>query len=181
MAKIIFITGGAASGKTRWAINYFKSCDNVMYMCVDDAPDAENMGRIEYTCKRNDIEWEIKTNAVNMHELVKGYKFSILDNVGAYVNKIIQENCADLNDITDDVRLAVEQKAIDDFTAIIDEINDMNGNIVIISTEIGFCPIPNDDAQRLYRTILGHVNQRIANMCNEVYLSVSGIQFNIKK
>lgn len=52
--------------------------------------------------------------------------------------------------------------------------------MIIITLETGFSVTPADPAQVAFREILGAVNQRIANMSNEVYLSASGIQFNIK-
>ncbi|MCL2634244.1 MAG: bifunctional adenosylcobinamide kinase/adenosylcobinamide-phosphate guanylyltransferase [Oscillospiraceae bacterium] len=180
MAKIAFITGGASSGKSRWAVNCFESCDDVMYMYIADDLDKEIAGRIEYNCKNRGIEWVIKTGADNLVELVEGHKFSILDNLGAYVNRRINEKCPDISTMTEESRREIEQYIIDEIIKLIDSIKDMNGNLLIISTELNYCPIPKDLDQRWFREIMGNINQRIANMCTEVYLAASGIVFKIK-
>ncbi len=41
MSKKIMITGGAASGKSRWAATYLRACDNVLYWSVSDTMDAD--------------------------------------------------------------------------------------------------------------------------------------------
>ena len=52
--------------------------------------------------------------------------------------------------------------------------------MITITLETGFSVTPANREQAIFREILGNVNQRIANMSNEVYLSASGIQFKIK-
>ena len=61
-----------------------------------------------------------------------------------------------------------------------DKVVEINGALVIITLEPGFSVMPLSSEQTSFRDILGAVNQRIANTAQEVYLSVSGIQFRIK-
>jgi len=180
MSKIAFITGGAASGKSRWAVSSFASCDNVLYMVISDRIDDDTMARIDYNCKKNDVEWDIKTSVKNIIEAADGRKFTILDNLGAYVNMIIAEKCPDLSDMTDELRKDIEKQAKSEVTTLMDIVKEANANLLIISTELGFGPLPESREQRWFREIIGNVNQRIANLSNEVYLSASGIPFKIK-
>lgn len=62
MSKTILITGGAASGKTRWAVSYLAACDNVLYLCAAKAVDRETLNRIDFATRKNFVEWEIKEN-----------------------------------------------------------------------------------------------------------------------
>ena len=62
----------------------------------------------------------------------------------------------------------------------IDAIKEKDGSMIIITLETGFSVIPENRAQAVFRVILGNVNQRIANISDEVYFSASGIQFKIK-
>ncbi|MCL2072020.1 MAG: bifunctional adenosylcobinamide kinase/adenosylcobinamide-phosphate guanylyltransferase [Oscillospiraceae bacterium] len=180
MAKISFITGGASSGKTRWATAFFEACDNVLYMSIAGSMDKEISDRIKYNCESRGIEWDIQLAAENLTELIKYRKFSILDNLGAYVNRIVTQKCPDSDKMDETLRREIEKYAIDEITGLIEQVKEDNGNLLIISTELGFCPIPEKEEQRWFRAILGHVNQRIANISNEVYLSASGISFKIK-
>ncbi|MDR2533058.1 MAG: bifunctional adenosylcobinamide kinase/adenosylcobinamide-phosphate guanylyltransferase [Oscillospiraceae bacterium] len=180
MAKITFITGGTASGKTRWAVTNFAACDNVLYMAVAGKLDSDTARRVEFNCKERDVEWDIKLSAENLAEMARGRKFSILDNLGAYVNRIAAKKCPDISDIDNEIRREIEQQAIAEITELLTAVRESNGNLIIISTELGYCPLPAEKEARWFREILGNVNQRIANISNEVYLSASGITFKIK-
>ena len=181
MSKTMLVTGGAASGKTRWAVSYFAACDYVLYLCVTDAVDNDTMSRIEYGNKQNFVEWDIKTNAdCNLADYVTDHKFVILDNLAAYVSKVIDKMCPNPEDMTVELKKEIEKKIIDDISAIYDQVMVIDGSMITITLETGFSVMPNNREQQNFREILGTVNQRIANMSNEVYLSASGIQFTIK-
>ncbi len=63
---------------------------------------------------------------------------------------------------------------------LIDRVKEIEGTLLILSLETGFSVCPEKQEQVMFREILGNVNQRIANMCTDVYMSASGIQFKIK-
>ena len=63
MSKTILVTGGAASGKSRWAVSYFSACDYELYLCTSDKIDEDTKRRIEYGNKQNFVEWDIVTAA----------------------------------------------------------------------------------------------------------------------
>ncbi|MBQ8786038.1 MAG: bifunctional adenosylcobinamide kinase/adenosylcobinamide-phosphate guanylyltransferase [Oscillospiraceae bacterium] len=181
MAKTMLVTGGAASGKTRWAVSYFSACDYVLYLCVTGAVDNDTMQRIEYGNKQNFVEWDIKTNAnTDLADYVTDHKFVILDNLAAYVSKVIKDMCPDCEAMTVELKKEIERKIIEDISALYDQVMVIDGSMIVITLETGFSVMPNNHEQQIFREILGTVNQRIANMSNEVYLSASGIQFQIK-
>ncbi|MGN0675016.1 MAG: bifunctional adenosylcobinamide kinase/adenosylcobinamide-phosphate guanylyltransferase [Oscillospiraceae bacterium] len=181
MSKTILVTGGAASGKSRWTVSYFSACDYVLYLCVTDKVDADTLHRIEYGNKQNFVEWDIKTNADNnLAGFVTDHKFVILDNLAAYVSKVIGNMCPNPDDMTPELKKSIEKKVISDISDLYDEVMAIDGSMITITLETGFSVMPNNREQQNFREILGTVNQRIANMSNEVYLSASGIQFRIK-
>lgn len=181
MSKTILITGGAASGKSRWAVSYFAACDYVLYLRTADTLDADTRNRIEYGNKQNYVEWDIKTSITQKPaELFTDHKFVIMDNLAAYTSNVINTMCPDINNMDEEMKKNIEKKVIDDITEMYDKIMVIDGNMIIITLETGFSVTPDNHAQAIFREILGTVNQRIANMSNEVYLSASGIQFQIK-
>ena len=152
MSKTILVTGGAASGKSRWAVSYLAACDYVLYLRTADEVDKDTLGRIEYSNKHNFVEWDIKTR----------------------ITSTPAEN------ITDQKFVIYDKKIISDITDMYDQIMVIDGTMITITLETGFSVTPNNREQAVFREILGNVNQRLANMSNEVYLSASGIQFKIK-
>ncbi|MCL2755232.1 MAG: bifunctional adenosylcobinamide kinase/adenosylcobinamide-phosphate guanylyltransferase [Oscillospiraceae bacterium] len=180
MAKIIFVTGGVQSGKARWAANYLAALDNVAYMCVYDSLESDIADRIAFNCSKRDISWEITENARDFAGLMKGHKFAILDNLGEYTNRVAREKSLNLNDITPEQRAEVEKQVVDEMIELIWEVKEIDGTLIILSVELGFCPVPSGAEQRAFRRMLGNINQRIANQASEVYLTVSGIPMKIK-
>lgn len=181
MSKTILVTGGAASGKSRWAVTYLAACDYVLYLCTADAVDADTMGRIQYGNKQNYVEWDIKPGIKNSPaEIIADHKFVIFDNLAAYTSAVIKQMCPDISAMDEAAKKAIEKKIISDISDMYDKIMVIDGSMITITLETGFSVTPENREQAVFREILGNVNQRIANMSNEVYLSASGIQFKIK-
>jgi adenosylcobinamide kinase/adenosylcobinamide-phosphate guanylyltransferase len=183
MGKVIFITGGVQSGKARWAVNYFGSLDDVMYMCAYPQLEKDIADRIEFNCKKQEINWNIQIDAENLDDLVRGHKFAVLDNLAQYTNKIIRRTIGedgDLGSITPEQRKEVEKQVIDDVVELIWEVKEIGGTLLLLSLELGLCPIPSDPAQKVYRKMMGTINQRIAAQATEMYLLVSGVPCKIK-
>jgi len=180
MSKISFINGGAASGKSRWAVSYFSSCDNVMYMCSADKMDSDIADRIKWIENNNYVEWDVKTSCKLDDPTIPSHKFLIFDSLAHYVSAVINEICPDASAADQTIKKTIEKKVADDLSALIATVQEADGYLIIISLETGFSVNLKDINQSFFREILGNVNQRVANMCNEVYLSASGIQFRIK-
>lgn len=181
MADSILITGGAASGKARFAVTSFAAFDYVLYLRVGDELDPDITHRIEFSTEKNGVEWDIVHNQTpTPANEVKDHKFVIFDSVSSYTRVIMREMCSKESDLNGDMKKRIEKRVIDGVTKLRESVAENNGSIIIITLETGFSVRPADNAQAAYRDILGRVNQRIANSCSEAYFSASGIQFKIK-
>lgn len=180
MARIILVTGGAASGKSRWAVSQFAACDNVLYICPRKL-DEDTRNRIEFSNKKNYVEWDIHEDVVSdPKSLINRHKFVVFDGLEDYTEVVISQMCSDVSQLNTEMEKEIEKRIIDDVLGMHDEIRLIEGDVVIISVETGFSVEPQDPVERSKRKILGVVNQRIANTSSDVYLSASGIQFKIK-
>ncbi len=180
MARTILVTGGGASGKSRWAVSQFAACDNVLYICPGKL-DEDTRNRIAYGNKMNYVEWDIREGVTsNPQALFDRHKFAVFDNLNAYMDKVMQDMCPDISQMDSEMEKKIEKRIIDDVMAMYEEIKLIEGDIVIITLETGFSALPEDPELLAKRKILGMVNQRIANVSSDVYLSASGIQFKIK-
>ncbi len=181
MANSILITGGAASGKSRFAVTSFSAFDNVLYLRMGEKLNTDIQNRINFNSEEKDLEWSIvhKQTAKPADE-VGEHKFVIFDSVSAYTRVIIREMCKSAEELNDDKKKQIEKRIIDGITETMDKVLENHGSIVIITLETGFSIVHPDPAAAAYRDILGRVNQRIANSCEEAYFSASGIQFKIK-
>ena len=180
MASITLVTGGAASGKSRWAISYFRTCDNVLYMNTSPEMPEETLNRLEYSNRENDVTWEIVNNVEDPVSLMKDHKFYILDDLSRYVMNIMHSMVQDIENISKEELEKVRSTCVNNVIECMTRTLELNGALVIITVEPGFSVVPMTAGQIAFRDIMGMVNQRIANTAQEVYLSVSGIQFKIK-
>lgn len=181
MANSILITGGAASGKARFAVTNFAAFDYVLYLRVGEELNADITHRIEFSTQKNGVEWNIVHNRTTTPaDEVKDHKFVIFDSVSAYTRLVMNKMCPDQSKLSDEMKKQIEKSVIDGITAMCEKVSENHGSVIIITLETGFSVKPTDPAQAAYRDILGRVNQRIANTCDEAYFSVSGIQFKIR-
>lgn len=181
MSKSILITGGAASGKTRFAVTGFAAFDYVLYLRMGEEIDADIRNRIQFDNKKNGVEWNIvRSDCHSPADEVKDHKFVIFDSVSSYTRMIMREMLPDKQTPDDAMKKNIEKRIIDDITAVRDSVYRNRGNFQAVTLETGFSVTPEDGYLAAYREIVGRVNQRIANSSDEVFFSASGIQFKIK-
>lgn len=181
MSKSILITGGAASGKSRWAVTNYSHYDYVLYLRTGEAVDPDILHRIEYGNNQNGVEWDIVTGVMDSPaERIGDHKFVILDRLEDYTGAVLNRLCPDISQISDDLIKTVERRVIGDIEDMRERMRENDGSMTVITLETGFSIAPTDPTQLALRRIIGNINQRIANSSDEVYFSASGIQFKIK-
>jgi adenosylcobinamide kinase/adenosylcobinamide-phosphate guanylyltransferase len=181
MPKTILITGGAASGKSRWAATYFEACDYVLYLRTEPTMNPDTMRRIEYSNSHKNVEWDILTGVDGgLAEKVADHKFVILDSLYDYTQTVMNRMCPETDEIDAETKKTVEKQVIDDIIALRNKVIVNEGSMIVITLETGFSVTPENRRLATYRQILGSINQRVANSTDEVYFSASGIQFRIK-
>ena len=181
MSKSILITGGAASGKSRWAVTNYSRYDYVLYLRTGDTLDPDILHRIEYGNNQNGVEWDIVTGVTEVPaEKIADHKFVIFDRLDHYTALVMNKMCPDISQMTDDLMKSIEKRVISDIEDMRERIRDNDGSMTVITLETGFSVAPTDPTLLALRKIIGDINQRIANTSDEVYFSASGIQFKIK-
>lgn len=181
MSKSLLITGGAASGKSRWAATYFSACDYVLYLKAGGEIDADTLRRIRYACNQNGVEWDIvSSDKIDLYDQVTDHKFVIFDSISSYAHVVLNDMCPGEEAPEDSLKKAIEKRIVDGIVAVREKVEENGGSMIAITLETGFSATPENKRQATFREIVGTVNQRIANTSEEVYFSASGIQFKIK-
>lgn len=181
MANSILITGGAASGKARFAVTNFAAYDYVLYLRVGEELDPTVMNRIEYNTEHNKVEWDVvhKQTETPADE-VGDHKWVIFDSISAYTRLMMKKMGAGDGDLSDEKKMQIEAAVLNGIHDLVDRVIERRGCIILITLETGFSVEPTDPGLAAYRSILGRVNQRVANTSDKAYFSVSGIQFEIR-
>lgn len=168
----IYITGGASSGKSCFALDYFKNMLDVTFIATGVAADPEMEMRISIHKKQRPDDWHTIEEPVDLIKAVKstkkGYSGIIIDCITFWVSNLIH-----YKKLNRDKILEYAQKAAQYLTT-------ADKAILVVTNELGMGVIPHTEEGRNYRIIAGEVNQIFAKKSKEAYLIVSGIPIKIK-
>ena len=177
--KLIFITGGARSGKSNFAEEIaISKGKSVAYLATGQPLDKEMARRIKKHKSKRLIDWETYEEPIEIRELVNRLGLE---------KEVILIDCLTL--LTSNFLLKKENKVVDSQweEEILLEIKKLaeisykvTAQVIIVSNEVGMGLVPDNFLGRVYRDILGRANSIIANKADEVFMMVSGIPLKIK-
>ena len=168
MSKIILITGGQRSGKSRYAEELALSlADSPVYVATAHVWDEEFRERVRRHQERRGPQWtNIEEEKYLSHHDLTG-RVAVIDCVTLWLTNFFFEN----QDV--DNTLEAVKREFDQFTA-------HDGTYIFVTNEIGSGGVSVDAVQRRFTDLQGWMNQYIASRANEVILMVSGIPVIVK-
>jgi adenosylcobinamide kinase/adenosylcobinamide-phosphate guanylyltransferase len=169
MKKIILITGGQRSGKSRHAQELAMALTaNPVYMATSRIWDEEHRKRIEHHQSERGPEWEnIEEEKELSRHNVQG-KVVLVDCVTLWATNYFFDFQSDIDKSFVEIKQEFER-----FTA-------QEATFIFVSNEIGMGEISSNDIQRKFTDLQGWMNQFIAQKADEVIWMLSGIPVKIK-
>ena len=125
-------------------------------------------------------EWKTVEGTYNLHEAVSQSKYYLLDCLSVLTSNIMFDMTEGYKNIPTEIQQDVEKKVMTEIELLNDKVRAVNGSLVMVTNEVGYSIVPDNHVARVYRDILGRVNQRVASLCDEVYLVVCGIPLRVK-
>jgi len=177
MGKVIVITGGVRSGKSAWALQKANSTSkkNKVFLATAEIVDDE-----------------MRQRAIN-HQKQRGDSWSTIEEPVALAQRIaeLSEHCCAVLDCCTVWLGNVWHRCGDDASTLQSHIDELcvalttwkenkSGTLIIVTNEVGWGIVPHEPAVRRYRDFAGLLNQRLAAIAQEVYLSVAAIAVPIK-
>jgi len=173
--KITFITGGAKSGKSSLALKKASALKGrKAYVATAEALDEEMIERIGRHRAQRGSGWDTYEEPVKIRETLGGldgkYDVIVLDCLTLWLSNLI---CGDHDCQSDIDSLArfLESGAKKENSLC---------HVFIVSNEVGMGIVPDNDMARRFRDLAGILNQRAAEIADEVYLVTAGIPVRIK-
>lgn len=145
------ITGGAASGKSRYALERARGFEKVLFIATCEPRDDEMRAKIDRHESERPAHWHT-LEAWRDIAVPPGYDAVILDCVTLLVSQCL---------------LAGIEPKIPDAD-------------LIVTNEVGLGLVPDNPLGREFRELLGRVNQHLARRADEVVFMVSGLPVRIK-
>ncbi len=168
MSKIILITGGQRSGKSRYAEELALSlADCPVYVATAHVWDEEFRERVRRHQERRGPQWTNieEEKYLSRHDLTG--RVAVIDCVTLWLTNFFFEN----QDV--DNTLEAVKREFDQFTA-------HDGTYIFVTNEIGSGGVSVDAVQRRFTDLQGWMNQYIASRADKVILMVSGIPVTVK-
>ncbi|HAM50113.1 MAG TPA: bifunctional adenosylcobinamide kinase/adenosylcobinamide-phosphate guanylyltransferase [Nitrospiraceae bacterium] len=170
-SRIIFVIGGAKSGKSTFALRQASERPGKKaYIATAQAFDREMEERIARHRKERSAEWETfeepKHISAVIREITNTHDVILLDCLTLWISNLL---------LTDEALL---ERYCDDFIEMLG--GHTRSYLCIVSNEVGMGIVPESTVSRKFRDCSGYLNQRVAHVANEVYLIAAGIPLKIK-
>ena len=177
---IALVTGGARSGKSRFAENLYKGKKDVVYIATSKVCDDEMQERVKLHQQTRPKEWRTFEGNYNLQKAIGEEENYLLDCVTVLTANIMFDISKDIDYIDFQMQNEIENKVIFQIENLINDIKEKNYNLLLVTNEVGDSIVPEHHVSRVFRDIQGRVNQRIATLVDEVYLVCCGIPVKIK-
>jgi adenosylcobinamide kinase/adenosylcobinamide-phosphate guanylyltransferase len=170
--KIIFITGGVRSGKSRYAEELARQFPGARaYLATAQALDDEMAERIRRHRENRAAEWQTLEEPLEIPECiaVEGNRFGLilLDCLTLWVSNLMM---AERN----------EPEILEEGDRLVQACRGVRSSVILVGNEVGMGIVPENAQARMFRDLSGLIQQKVAREADEVYFLVSGIAQRIK-
>lgn len=163
------ITGGSRSGKSSYALRIAESAKNPHYIATGWAGDDEMRRRIEKHKKARGHHWTTIETKIDIRGAIKK---AVKHNADCIIVDCLTLWVSNLMMAKKNVDRAVDQ--------LLESIPGIGISIIFVTNELGSGIVPADKLSREFRDNAGLVNQKIADVVDNVVMTVCGIPIQIK-
>lgn len=177
-ASHILVTGGVRSGKSRFAESLaLRLGGKVVYLATATAGDAEMAERIARHRARRPPDWMTVEEPLHPEAVIRNYPAGytiLLDCLTLFLSNLYFELQPGVTESE------LSRLILGRFTELAEIIAASPANLVLVTNEVGWGIVPENNLARAFRDLSGFANQEIARVCDQVYLVVTGIPLRIK-
>jgi adenosylcobinamide kinase/adenosylcobinamide-phosphate guanylyltransferase len=171
MKRIILITGGSRSGKSKIALDLAAHYGNKGFIATAEATDDEMRARIERHRRERDSSYLTVEEPVNLDRAIESLpeviEVAVLDCITVWLGNLFYHD-----KITDGTCQEID--------AFLHSLQAPPCHLVLVTNEVGMGVVPADADTRLFRDTAGSINQILAELAQEVIFSISGIPLRVK-
>ena len=173
MAHLVFITGGARSGKSAFAQQRAEAhCGPLLYVATAEVRDDEMRQRVEKHQKARGDHWQSLEEPLDLAtaiaEKVLPGTTVLIDCLTLWLSNLLEKYGEDE---------AAILAAADGLLAALDQ---LDITVYLVSNELGSGIVPENRLARSFRDLAGLFNQKFAAATDEAYLVVAGLPLQLK-
>jgi adenosylcobinamide kinase / adenosylcobinamide-phosphate guanylyltransferase len=171
--SITLVLGGARSGKSHYAQELASAFERVTFIATARAGDSEMRKKINQHRRGRPSNWK----TVEAHGNLRG----VIGSESRFADVLLLD-CLTFhafNLMTGSKQNGPTRKK--HIQELGDAIRAASSSVIAVSNEVGSGIVPEYRSGRVYRELLGQMNQKIAQIADNVVLMVAGIPITIKK
>jgi len=177
MGHTIFITGGARSGKSRFAEQTAQNFGAPLCYLATAQPLDDEMGlRITKHRERRGDAWHTIEEPLQLADAlanVEGqYNAVLVDCLTLWLSNLLM--------LHEYLGAKAEERILEEVLHLAETLRGMSTQVIIVSNEVGLGIVPENRLARIFRDIAGQANQIIAAAADEAWLVASGIPVKLK-
>jgi len=172
VSRIILITGGARSGKSRFAENLARSFGAPLgYLATGESRDAEMDERIIRHRERRGPEWSTIEEPLRLTETLAAhdghFRAVLVDCVTLWLSNLLLAH-------------DVPERVMTEVREFIDTAPILTTPLILVTNEVGMGIVPENRLARMFRDLAGEANELLAAVADEVHVVFSGIPLKLK-
>ena len=173
MSKVTLVTGGARSGKSRFAEKLAEGyAPQRGYIATGQAGDAEMAERIARHRGRRGSDWETVEEPLELAGAIARidgtYSVVLVDCITLWLSNMLF-HCE-----------GGASEALQRVVSFTESFPAFSTPLVIVTNEVGMGIVPEHPLARSFRDLAGEANELIAARADEVYVTISGMPLKLK-
>jgi adenosylcobinamide kinase/adenosylcobinamide-phosphate guanylyltransferase len=170
--ELILVIGGARSGKSAFAQQLAqRKAERVLFIATAEAKDSEMVERVRHHRRRRPDHWRTVEEPLKLAQAINEavpHQVIIVDCLTLWVSNLLQANGAQKPAELETTILGATRELLHAY-------EQGEATLILVSNEVGMGLVPPYLMGRIYRDILGKVNQLFAVQASQVYLMVAGL------
>ena len=170
--NITLVLGGAQSGKSHYAQQLASRFERVTFIATARPTDAEMRKKIARHRRDRPVAWSTIEAPLDLHNTIRSESQKadvlLIDCLTVYLDNVMGAGKKSKSN---------PKECID---ALCDAIRASKASVIAVSNEVGSGVIPPYRSGRIYRDVLGQMNQKTAAIADRVILMVAGQPLIVK-
>lgn len=168
----VLVTGGVRSGKSRHAEGLLAADDEVVYVAPGPVPDRRAdpdwADRVAAHRARRPAGWTTRETRALATAVASAPGAVLVDCLGTWLTAVVDDAGWDRS------REVLEEVVGAEVDALVAALAGTDRTVVLVTNEVGLGVVPEHRSGRVFRDLLGLVNQRVAAACDDVVLVIAG-------
>lgn len=168
---VMLVLGGVRSGKSRYAQAEASRFASVTFVATARRSDSEMRRKIAVHRRERPRDWKTVEAQQHLDRIIRlegeSADLLLVDCLTTYCGGLVSAR-------------GLSQARRDHLASVVDAIQSTPASIVLVSNEVGSGVVPAFRSGRLYRDVLGELNQQVARVASHVVVLVAGLPVVLK-